>query len=241
MPKKVKALYKLLIFGTVNAFLRPNKKSQQILLSACQGCAARILHGFNGARQRPLCPKDRRLDFEMKRREFVLNAGGLFVAASFFTQAEQALGFVAGRPLTDDELIDRILQKDQEKQCQMNPLSGSEFERARFEVNPNGEPGSFSKSIGCSYPHKHLLFIPARYFENPSLIESPIVFRTGRAYDMSEVVRQKFNLHSHTITLDRADFEKINREAAGIKKLAYQRDIPGGGLGPGHVFQITRG
>lgn len=58
---------------------------------------------------------------------------------------------------------------------------------------------------------------------------------------MSWQVRWTVGKHVHDLVLTREDLEAIRAEAAGLKKIAFQKKLLGGGQEPGHVFHLRRG
>ena len=101
----------------------------------------------------------------MKRRQFISEGMRLaiFVSASSLLVGPKAVADISG------DIAD-LEHKDLSNACQSS--EGSEGSSALIEVNPASEAGLIAHSVGCKSPHKHLIFIPARFFANPQLIES---------------------------------------------------------------------
>ena len=179
----------------------------------------------------------------MKRREF-LGVSSKFV---FLGLPTAALSISSIANASEEEAIITALESSEgENACQSIDDGG--FHGALSHVNPNGAAGSLSRSVGCKSPHKHLLFVPIAYLENPALInqeadasengELAKRFHTSPAFDMSTLVSLTVGAHQHEVLLTAADIEAIRSNPEGIKKIAYQKRFLRGGLEPGHVFQI---
>lgn len=169
----------------------------------------------------------------MKRREFVKNAAGLFVSVT-------ALTSLSAWAETEVEYLER---KDVENDCQSVDEDHKDNDAEVEQNYTKGEQGILAHSVGCRAPHKHLLFLPIQYLQNPDLIgPDSKTFLTSFAFDMGFWVKHSVGAHQHEVKLTKEDIQQIINNPDGIKKIAYQF-VPfigkrTGETEPGHVFHL---
>jgi hypothetical protein len=175
----------------------------------------------------------------MKRRTFIRNSAGLFVLVTPFADLHAS-------ELTEAEMAARLEQQNVDNDCQSRD-SDNYIDIAGAYTG--GKNGLLASSIGCRSPHKHLLFLPVSYLENPDLIERELepgtdykIFETSPAFDMSLLVRKTVPRHTHEVRITKADLYSIINNPEGIKKVAFQPvPIIGNFLNltePGHLFKL---
>ena len=182
----------------------------------------------------------------MQRRQFLKQTAqlALFVPALPFVTNEDLS--VVDSP--EAQAIARLEAADTQRACQT--LDHNEYALALKNVNPKNEPGLLASSVGCKSPHKHLVFIPARYLSSPDLIEAEATvmlenglkaksFQTSFAFDMSLAIQLTVERHVHELYLTRQDLITIAQNADGVKRIAFQHQLlDPSKTEPGHVFHL---
>lgn len=176
----------------------------------------------------------------MKRREFLVNSGfilgtGLLLGTGCESKAQ-----------TLEQSMENLVKADLEKNCQKSDDQQSAL--ALAEVKPVEMSGILAHSVGCRSPHKHLLFVDARFLLQPDLVEvesdvdidgvKAKKFYTSTSYDMSWIVKHVVGAHRHEVILTKLDMIQIQEQ--DLKKIAFQMKWPSKSeIEPGHLFTLS--